>query len=145
MPTCTQRLPWDPECHPTYRSSPFQDLPFFLQCLTVWSGWTVLWSTVSSDCQHPICNKQTKKPPDMFLLLSVQYWAFRWLSSKESTCNAGDADLIPGSGGFPGGGNGNPLQYSCLGNLKKRGVWRATVHGVTNSRTQLSTHMHTCR
>ena len=68
----------------------------------------------------------------------------RWLSGKESTCNAGDADLIPGSGRSPGGGNGNPLQYSCLGNPKDR-VWRATVHGVTNSRTQLSTHVHACR
>ena len=41
--------------------------------------------------------------------------------------------LIPGSGGSPGGGNGNPLQYSCLGNPMDRGDWRATVHGVTES------------
>ena len=39
-----------------------------------------------------------------------------WLSGKESACNAGDTGLIPGSGRCPGGGNGNPLQYSCLGN-----------------------------
>ena len=41
----------------------------------------------------------------------------QWLSGKESACNAGDAGdagLIPGSGRSPGGGNGNPLQYSCL-------------------------------
>ena len=47
-----------------------------------------------------------------------------------------------------GVGNRNPLQYSCLENPMDRGVWQATVHGVTNSRTQLSnwtcTHMHTC-
>ena len=36
--------------------------------------------------------------------------------SKESACNAGEVGLIPGRGRFPGGGNGNPLQYSCLGN-----------------------------
>ena len=36
--------------------------------------------------------------------------------SKESACNAGDSGLIPGWGRFPGEGNGNPLQYSCLGN-----------------------------
>ena len=53
---------------------------------------------------------------------------------KESACNAGnttDAGLIPGSRRFPGGGNGNPLQYSCLKNSMDRGAWQATVHGVT--------------
>ena len=44
-----------------------------------------------------------------------------WLSRKESTCNEGDVDLIPGLGGSPGGGNSNPLQYSCLGNPMNRG------------------------
>ena len=39
--------------------------------------------------------------------------------------------LIPGSGRSPGEGNGNPLQYSCLGNPKDRGAWRATIHGIT--------------
>ena len=53
-----------------------------------------------------------------------------WLSVKESTCNAGDADSIPGSGRSPGGGLGNPLQYSCLGNPMGRGAWWATIHGV---------------
>ena len=40
----------------------------------------------------------------------------RGSDSKESACNAGEVGLIPGQGRFPGGGNGNPLQYSCLGN-----------------------------
>ena len=40
----------------------------------------------------------------------------QWLSSKESTCNAGDVELIPGLGRFLGGGNGYLLQYSWLGN-----------------------------
>ena len=44
---------------------------------------------------------------------------------------AGDVGLIPGSGRAPGGGNGNPLQHSCLGNLMDRGAWWATVHGVS--------------
>ena len=39
-----------------------------------------------------------------------------------------DVGLIPGSGRSPGGGNGNPLQYSCLENSMDRGAWRATVH-----------------
>ena len=43
--------------------------------------------------------------------------------SIESTCNAGDAGSIPGSGRSPGEGNGNPLQYSCLENATDRGVW----------------------
>ena len=43
-----------------------------------------------------------------------------WLSGKESTANAGDGDSIPGLGRFPGEGNGNPLQYSCLGNPMDR-------------------------
>ena len=51
---------------------------------------------------------------------------------------AGDMGSIPGSGRSLGGGNGNPLLYSCLGNPMDRGAWQATVHGVTKSRTQLS-------
>ena len=43
--------------------------------------------------------------------------------------NAGDAGLIPGSAGSPGGGKGNSLQYSFLGNSMDRGAWQATVHG----------------
>jgi len=53
-----------------------------------------------------------------------------WLSGKESACNAGDLDLIPGLERSPGEGNGNPLQYSCLENPMDR-VWQATVPGVT--------------
>ena len=52
----------------------------------------------------------------------------------------GDAGSIPGSGRSPGEGNGNPLQYSNLGNLMDRGSWGATVHGVKKSWTWLSTH-----
>ena len=42
-----------------------------------------------------------------------------------------DSSLMPGSGRSPGGGHGNPLQYSCLENPVDRGAWQATVHGVT--------------
>ena len=52
---------------------------------------------------------------------------------KESPCNAGDLGSIPGWRRSPGEGNGNPLQYSCLGNPMDRGAWRATVHGVAES------------
>ena len=57
--------------------------------------------------------------------------------SRELACSAGDLGLIPGSGRSPGEGNGYPLQYSCLENSMDRGVWQATVHGVTKSWTQL--------
>ena len=66
----------------------------------------------------------------IFITITPTPW---WLSSKESSCNAGDerdVGLIPGLGRSPGEGNGNPLQYSCLGNPMDRGVWWATVHGV---------------
>ena len=54
--------------------------------------------------------------------------------------NARDGALTPGSGRSPGRGNGNLFQYSCLKNLKDRGAWQATVHGLAKSRTQLSMH-----
>ena len=50
---------------------------------------------------------------------------------KNLPFNAGDPGSIPESGRFPGKGNGNPLQYSCLGNPMDRRIWQATVHGVT--------------
>ena len=55
--------------------------------------------------------------------------------SKEPACSAGDPGSILGSGRSPGEGNGNPLQYSCLEHPMDGGAWRATVHGVTKSRT----------
>ena len=58
---------------------------------------------------------------------------------KEFTCNAGDWGSIPGSGRSFGEGNGNPLQYSCLGNRMDRGAWWAIVHGVTRVKHDLAT------
>ena len=62
--------------------------------------------------------------------------------------NAGDIrDMgsVPGSGRFPGGGHGNPLQYSCLENPMDRGAQQVTIHGVTQNRTQLKQlSVHTC-
>ena len=50
---------------------------------------------------------------------------------KESTCNAGELGLIPGSERSPGVGNGNLLHYSCLENSMGRGPWWAAVHGIS--------------
>ena len=60
------------------------------------------------------------------------------ISGKESACNAGDMGLIPGLGRSPRGGNGDPLQYFCLGNPMNRGVLWATIHGVAKNWTPLS-------
>ena len=57
---------------------------------------------------------------------------------KNPPASARDADSVPGSGRSPGEGNGNPLQYFCLGNPKDREAWLATVHGVAKSQTRLS-------
>ena len=71
------------------------------------------------------------------------YWASQMaLMVKNLPANAGDrrhTGSIPGSEKFPGEGNDNPLQYSCLENPRDRGVWWAAVQGVTKSQTQLST------
>ena len=57
-----------------------------------------------------------------------------------NTGGTGKVGSIPGGGRAPGGGNGNPLQYSYLGNPMDRGAWWATVLGVAKSQTQLSIH-----
>ena len=89
-------------------------------------------------------------------LLTVWHWIStyivselsQWLSGKEFTCNAavaGDTNSIQGSGRFPGGWHGNPLQYSCPKYPIDRGACQATVHRVAKSQTQLKLlgmHMH---
>ena len=73
------------------------------------------------------------------------------LAVKKPPAEAGDlrdVGSIPGLGRSPGGGTGNPLQYSCLENPMDRGAWRATVHRVTKSQTwlqQRSTRAYTYR
>ena len=59
---------------------------------------------------------------------------------KISPAKAGGTQIqCPGSGRPPGGGNGNPLQYSCLENPIDRGAWRSTVHGIAESDTTTAT------
>ena len=68
----------------------------------------------------------------------------RGMVVKNPPANAGDArDAIPALGRSSGGGNGNPLQYSCLENPMDRGAWQLTVHKVTKSWKWLSTYTYT--
>ena len=77
-------------------------------------------------------------PRQYFKMIKSCYWMVvhaylelpRWHSDKESVCNAADMASVPGSERYPGEGNGNPLQYSCLGNPKDGGSWWAIVHRV---------------
>ena len=58
---------------------------------------------------------------------------------KNQPANAGDTGSIPGSGRYPGEGNGSPLLDSCLKNLLGRGVWQATIHGIKRFGDDLAT------
>ena len=70
------------------------------------------------------------------MTMASQAMLVKFLSAKAG--DARDTGSIPGLGRFPEEGNGNPLQYSCLGIPMDRGAWQATVHGVAESQIQLS-------
>ena len=67
------------------------------------------------------------------LLLIMIFLVDSISDGKELAYNAADLGLIPGSGRFPGKGNGNPLQYSCLENPMDRGAWWSAAHGIAES------------
>ena len=91
------------------------------------------WSIVFKNCESLYCTPVTYNIVQQLCGAVV----------KNLPANAGDrGGSIPGEGRSPGGENGNPLQYSCLGNPMDRRGWRITVHEVSKSWTQLSTHAH---
>ena len=88
------------------------------------------WTEVNSKTR---ISSEAERDRYISLIKFFKFWMGLpwWLSGKEFTFNAGYATLIPRLGRSPGEGNGNPLQYSHLGNPMDREAWRATVHGVT--------------
>ena len=110
--------------------------------LRAWWNWTELIETLykGTKCFKCVVNDLTQ-----LVALTVCYSLCNpgGAIGKEPTCQCrrhGDVGSIPGSGRSPGGGNGNPLQYSCLGNPMGRGAWWAAVHGVAES----DMNEHTC-
>ena len=92
----------------------------------------------------PVCQRLLFSPWKQSSHVGSGLWLFRlllWLRGKDT----GDMGSIPGSGRSPGEGNGNPLQYFCLGYPTYRRAWWVTVHGIAESQTWLSTHpYHSC-
>ena len=72
---------------------------------------------------------------DMSTVLSLGFLGGSVIKNLPDDADETDSGLIPGLGRSPGGGNGNVLQYSRLGNPMDRGAWQATVHGVIKSQT----------
>ena len=109
---------------------------------------------VSHLCCSSYCSSGIEREIKYYLCFpgSLYTWGSSWLTkgfsdgsdSKESACRVGDLGLIPWSWKCPGEGNGYPLQYSCLENPMGRGAWLATVLGVPNSWTWLSTNTFIC-
>ena len=139
------------------------------RCLLFWNLWGLLYPSKNNCSFSPLSRYSVSLIPSVpcpHLLslraaIATESWrihsADAWICSclwsrwgffsgsagEESACNTrdiGDADLIPGLGRSPGGGYGNPLQYSCLENPMDRRAWWATVHRASKSRTQLSTY-----
>ena len=120
-----------------------------------WGNWSSekkfvtrwLWCRISDWPELP--TEKKKKSPSPNEIFSASYASKVSINNNNikrnppaSAEDIRDAGSIPGSGRSPGEGICNPLQYSCLGNPIDRGAWRAAVHGVIKSRTQLS--MHSC-
>ena len=95
---------------------------------------SICWSVLK------ICHRTSLFLPILssWLTFASSWFYIPFRCCKESACNGGDLSWIPALGRSPGEGNGNPLQYSSLGNLMNRGGWQVTVNGVSKSQTRLS-------
>ena len=102
-----------------------------------WAFYTLNYENIEYNCECSHVYQPGQDTEHMASLLEVPSCPSllntnfpRCHSGKESICQAGDAGSIPELGRCPGEGNGNSLQYSCLGNPMEKGAWQATVHGV---------------
>ena len=94
------------------------------------------WPILVIDCLQPYSRRaqslgQRQEAMAGHILLGLISGLPWWLSGKESAGQCRRQRFDPRLGRSPGEGNGNPLQYSCLGNPMNRGAWRAIVDGVT--------------
>ena len=96
-----------------------------------------LW-TAACQASLSITNSQSLPKLKSIELVMPSQVALLVKNPLANAADVTDTGLIPGSGGSPGGGHRNPLQYSCLENSMDGGAWWATVHGVSNIQTQLS-------
>ena len=91
-----------------------------------------------------LCKDQITYMQSEFIFITVKFvsfgegWDLPCGSVVKNPADSRDMGSIPGSGRYPGEGNGTPFQYSCLENPMDGGAWQATVHGVAKSRTRLS-------
>ena len=112
-------------------------------------GKQALLYSAENHVQHPVINHDGKESGKECVYVYVGSGSVveNLPAMKETACSAGDVDSISGSGRSPRGGNGNPFQYSCLGNPTDRGTLQATVHRVTKSLNGLTTkplYMYMC-
>ena len=119
-----------------------------LVCCSSWSWVAELYMTelaCTYTCASSVCNGSGFWSALILLPRTrSDHWLHAWIHFtggsmvKSLPASAGDVGSIPGSGRFPGEGNGNPLWYSCLENAMNRGAWQAVVYGVAKNRTQPS-------
>ena len=103
------------------------------------------WLKQLSTCSHKLAQFSEGQFGNVYSHIETSQAVLMIKNPPPSAGDDRDMGLICGSERFPGGGIGNPLQYSCLENPMDRGAWQATVHGVAKSQTQLkrlSTHIH---
>ena len=97
--------------------------------------WSIINVVVWFTSAHRGAVGLERRDKEDILDIDNTYWRLPWWLRWQSACNVRDPGSIPGSGRCPGRRNGNPLQYSCLGNHMDRGAWWATVHVVEKSQT----------
>ena len=139
-----QREVW-PDSHSRKVTSKPLELPVWGEYLCYmwwvpWRHWTVYANRVTHAKLWGHCDGGWVQPQGQSISQTYIMRGFPGGSDgKESACNAGKPDSIPGSKRSPGGGHSNPLQFSCLENPMDRGVWQVTMHGITRVRHDLAT------